>query len=287
MIYDCFQISNELEILDIRLHELAEVVDKFVIVESTVSHSLKPKRLYFNENKDKFKTFKNKIIHIIVKDTPDVTLPWIANDYQFCQMMRGLKNCTSSDIIIFGDLDEVPRADAIRQWKDRPGKLKIFSQTLSQYYLNYIDSAKGPWYGARMTTYRQFLQYKSPWIAKFSHPDVIIPNGGWHLTYMGGIKRIRKKLANMTHQEYNNSRYNTPEHIFTAIYAGEDFLENGFRFKVTSLDFLPDYVRDNQEKFKALLLDENKQVKLSRVKKALLASKKFTRMGLRALRERK
>jgi len=34
MIYDCFIFYNELDILRVRLNELAGVVDKFVIVES-------------------------------------------------------------------------------------------------------------------------------------------------------------------------------------------------------------------------------------------------------------
>ena len=43
-IYDCFLFFNELEILDIRLHEMYEHVDKFVLVESveTFRGNLKP-----------------------------------------------------------------------------------------------------------------------------------------------------------------------------------------------------------------------------------------------------
>lgn len=32
MIFDCFTFFNELELLELRLHELAGVVDKFVLV---------------------------------------------------------------------------------------------------------------------------------------------------------------------------------------------------------------------------------------------------------------
>ncbi len=39
MIYDCFIFFNELELLEIRLNTLENVVDKFVIVESTISFS--------------------------------------------------------------------------------------------------------------------------------------------------------------------------------------------------------------------------------------------------------
>jgi beta-1,4-mannosyl-glycoprotein beta-1,4-N-acetylglucosaminyltransferase len=33
MVYDCFTFYNELDLLEIRLHTLADVVDRFVLVE--------------------------------------------------------------------------------------------------------------------------------------------------------------------------------------------------------------------------------------------------------------
>ena len=65
MIYDCFMFFNELDILDIRLNMLNPFVDKFVIVESTITHSGKPKRLFYNENKERYKKFNDKIIYIV------------------------------------------------------------------------------------------------------------------------------------------------------------------------------------------------------------------------------
>lgn len=278
MIYDCFQISNELEILDIRLHELADVVDKFVIVESTVSHACKPKRLYYEENKPQFKQYKNKIIHVIVDETPDVTLPWIVNDYQFCQIKRGLKHCTQSDIILFGDVDEIPRANAILEGRKLPGKLKVFEQDLYQYYLNYKD---GPWYGTRMSLYKDFMSYESPWVAKFSKPDTVIPDGGWHFSSIGGVKKIQEKIANMTHQEFNNDRYNTPEQIRRAIRDGKDIFGHGLKFKVTNMESLPYYVQSNIHKFNNLILFE---MNISFQSNLLLEVLKYLRLVFRRLR---
>ena len=39
MIYDCFCFFNELDLLEIRLNELNPVVDKFVLVEATMTHN--------------------------------------------------------------------------------------------------------------------------------------------------------------------------------------------------------------------------------------------------------
>ena len=70
MIFDCFPFFNELDLLEIRLRLLNKIVDKFVLIESNRTFSLKKKKLYFLENKERFGKYENKIIHIIVKDTP-------------------------------------------------------------------------------------------------------------------------------------------------------------------------------------------------------------------------
>ena len=66
-IYDCFQFFNEEEVLDIRLNVLNELVDFFVIVESTTDHQGNNKKLNFNKNK--FRKFEKKIIYVVVEDT--------------------------------------------------------------------------------------------------------------------------------------------------------------------------------------------------------------------------
>jgi len=54
-IYDCFTFFNELEILDLRLKELNNHVDYFVLVEATLTHTGKSKDLIFEKNKNKFR----------------------------------------------------------------------------------------------------------------------------------------------------------------------------------------------------------------------------------------
>ena len=68
-IYDCFQYFNEEHIADLRFNILDEFVDYFVIVESTVNHQGKSKKLQFDINK--YQKFKKKIRYIIVDDTPE------------------------------------------------------------------------------------------------------------------------------------------------------------------------------------------------------------------------
>ena len=67
-IFDCFQYFNEEHIAELRFNILDKFVDSFVIVESTVNHQGKPKKLHFDIAK--YKKFKNKINYIVVADTP-------------------------------------------------------------------------------------------------------------------------------------------------------------------------------------------------------------------------
>ena len=54
-----------------RLKLLNNVVDKFVLVESKFTHAGDPKPLYFKENIENFKSYEDKIVHIVIDKFPD------------------------------------------------------------------------------------------------------------------------------------------------------------------------------------------------------------------------
>ena len=62
---DCFTFYNELDLLEMRLEEMYDIVDNFVIVEATKTFVGKEKKLFFlktinNVMKNIFKIFKSK-----------------------------------------------------------------------------------------------------------------------------------------------------------------------------------------------------------------------------------
>lgn len=113
-IYDCFTFFNELGILEIRLNELYDVVDYFVIVEAKKTHSGQQKELYFQANRDKFKKFEDKIIYIVT-DLPPIKNNdrWELENYQRDQIDKGLSKCNDDDIILISDADEIPKKEDI------------------------------------------------------------------------------------------------------------------------------------------------------------------------------
>ncbi|MFN9998340.1 MAG: hypothetical protein ACK52X_01820, partial [bacterium] len=49
-----------------------------------------------------------------------------------------------------------------------------------------------------------------------------IYNGGWHFSYLGGVKSIFKKVRAFAHQELNNEHFLDEDRIETCLKKGED-----------------------------------------------------------------
>ena len=120
-IFDCFQYFNEEHVADLRFNVLDEFVDFFVIVESTVNHQGKPKKLHFDIAK--YKKFKNKINYIVVDDTPeDIKKPHeggesLVEQHQRNSLMKGLKNASDNDLVILSDVDEIPNLNKLNEYR--------------------------------------------------------------------------------------------------------------------------------------------------------------------------
>src|SRR5579859_7699219 len=144
MVYDCFTFFNELDLLEIRLNVLNSVVDKFVLVEATLTHQGKPKPLYYNENKARYSGFHDKIIHVIVDKYPDYEgkSSWVLEHHQRNMIMQGLKECQPDDTILISDLDEIPRPELIKVYEHSKG-IKIFRLSVYYYFINCVNSSAG------------------------------------------------------------------------------------------------------------------------------------------------
>ena len=137
MVYDTFTFFNELDLLEIRLNELNDVVDKFVLTEATLTFQGKPKPLYFNENKQRFKSFEGKIIHVVVDQYPEnpADNSWIYEHHQRDMIAKGLRNCLPEDTIIVSDIDEIPDPEKVKSTLTSDA-IKIFKQRMFYYFLN-------------------------------------------------------------------------------------------------------------------------------------------------------
>jgi beta-1,4-mannosyl-glycoprotein beta-1,4-N-acetylglucosaminyltransferase len=221
-IIDCFIFYNELELLTYRLNLLKSVVDYFIIVESTHTHSGKNKELYFQNNSEMFSEFKNKIIHIVVEDFPykenvniDNNEQWANEKFQRNCISRGINQLKlqDKDIITICDLDEIPDPEILLKLKNNNQDIGIQIIELDFYYYNLHCKRKEKWYHTKILSYHKYNELNlTPDDIRFTSVPVI-KNAGWHLSYFGNVEFIKNKLMNFAHQEYNSENYTNIETI--------------------------------------------------------------------------
>jgi len=286
MIFDCFLFFNEFELLEIRLNELNDVVDKFVLVEATKTHQGKDKPLYFNDNKAQYYGFLEKILHIVVSDFKNLNDPWQTENDQRNKIYEGLQTCSPEDQIIISDLDEIPRPDKINEAKKLSG-IKIFEQQMYYYFINCMNTTKigrkrnFKWYGPIMANFKYFktpqqlrnmcinlmgIYHPNPLYRIYGHlyfyllkvfnrnPIHIVENGGWHFSYLGGVKKIIEKIESLAHSEYNLGDYKNPDKIETFINSGKDIFGRKLQYQFVKLDStFPSYILRNEKKYRNLI----------------------------------
>lgn len=200
MIYDTFIFFNELDLLELRLREMESVADRFVLAESNKTFRGESKPMFFNDNASRFAAWMDRIIYVPVFDMPDGDDPWKREHHQREAIRRFLLNhVAEDDVILLSDADEIPHA---RQFKEMyrlqfPPVVTLHMRAY-YYYLNCRDrwdwfSAKA-FRGAVLKAHTMF-QLRHYGIAQ----NAIIPDCGWHFTYMGGVDRIHQKVRAFSH----------------------------------------------------------------------------------------
>jgi beta-1,4-mannosyl-glycoprotein beta-1,4-N-acetylglucosaminyltransferase len=290
-IFDCFMFFDEEMLLEIRFNELDKYVDKFVITESTYTHSGKAKKLIFDIKK--YSKFKDKIIHIIVDKEPTKILDIFDSDspdhknskfimnavqrenYQRNCLVKGLKEASSSDLILISDLDEIPNLKYLDLSKIK-NNLILFKQINFYYKFNlYLENFD--WYGVKGC---RFKDLKSPqWLRNikakkypFWRLDTIfsktkaqnvyfIDNGGWHFSYFKDAKGIEDKLKSyLHHREYDLEplgldriksmlKDNIPVYNLNTDMRKSKF-EGSKPLKLSNEIELPSFIKNNFDKFK-------------------------------------
>ena len=276
MIYDCFPFFNELDLLEIRLHELANVVDQFVLVESTRTFQKNPKPLHYALNKARFKEFEHKITHVVVDDFPGFFYkfrrprPWDYSNFQKNKVSEALRSCKPDDIILISDLDEIPAAQQINNVKDKQGVF-VFQQLLCHFFLNYVavEAPEEPsltkhkeyiyWKGTVMIRFKDFKNFKTTRMMRDRNDDSVIQvmEGGWHFSSLGDQDNLIQKLKAWEHSKEQPYSYEelitNPKRLEEIIAAGEDVFGRPYRFKtIPPIGFLPAYLNENLKKFEHL-----------------------------------
>lgn len=239
-VYDCFMYhgtDTDRRLLALRLAETAQVVDRWVLVESQQTHSGQPKPLHFStghRHDPEIAPYADRII-VVQVDLPHDASPTARENVQRAAIADGLYACgvQLEDWVLVSDLDEIPSADAIGRVlrAEYPG-VYAFAQRLSYYYVNCVASNQ-PWHGTRMARWRDIPNTQ---VLRFLGGHNVT-NGGWHLSYLGGTDEIRKKIEAYLHQEFNAPQFTAADHIAACLREGHDlFGREGMTFAMQPID---------------------------------------------------
>ena len=257
-IVDCFTFYNEFDLLMYRLTVLYDIVDHFVLVESTHTHTGRQKLLYYNENKQMFSRFSDKIIHVIVDDFPhkypdinfDAGEQWINERFQRDQIGKGIARLTleGDDVITVTDLDEIPDPNVLSIIKRDAIQFDIYSLEMDMYYYNLNCKVTGElWIHPKIFKYAAYVKLNKLCSELRFHTCPAIKNGGWHLSYFGDARQIQNKIINFSHQEFNQSQFTDIDKINERVSTGTDLYDRSnpiIRIPICDNKYLP--VRYNE-----------------------------------------
>jgi beta-1,4-mannosyl-glycoprotein beta-1,4-N-acetylglucosaminyltransferase len=209
---------NEVELLDLRLRTLDSIVDYFVIAETNITHTGKPKPYYFDYFKFQFKKYDRKIIHVKVPLEPNIN-PWIVENAHRDLIGLGIKDAGPEDYIIISDADEIPNPKAVLCGIDLGYEQFGLLQKLFYYYVN--CQAVQMWYGSMVWKRKHIPSPQYVRNRRGGDPHGM-ENGGWHYSFLGGAEKIMLKLHSFSEQQVNTPDVNNEENIKRCLESGED-----------------------------------------------------------------
>ncbi len=287
-IFDCTTYFNEPLIMDVRFNILNEHVSKFIIVESTYSHSGEKKKINFDKNL--YPQFKDKIKHIIIDKEPENILDidntnidikkrmnsMLRISLQRNEALKACKEASEEDYIFYSDNDEIPNFNEINFNKNK-SKFIIFEQKLFYYKFNLLND-RIFWYGTKGAKKKYIksisdLRHIKPKKYPFWRIDTlfsknkfinlkIIKNGGWHFTQLKKPEDLFEKIKNDEHHnEFDKLDINVDyiKNMIDNKFIEYDHLSDststskiGNRFKLKSIDInsnMPIYLKKNIKKY--------------------------------------
>lgn len=209
-VFDTFLFSGigtELDLLECRLFELEDSVDHHVIVEGTTTFQGQPKPLTFLDHERRFEHWRDRITYI--RHTPSTKVPgkepgdaW-AREHSSRQVVGealGFAGADPGDIVLHGDVDEIPSREAIASLREHESEITPCKLQL-RFFMFAVDwEVPWPWHAPSVMRYGQlsdFTQLRETGWPVWQH---VMP-AGWHLTWLGGEQAAREKVHAFSHVE--------------------------------------------------------------------------------------
>ena len=210
-VFDTFLFSGigtELDMLECRLTELEDSgIHRHVIVEGTRTFQGTEKPLVFRENASRFSRWASRIEYVTLY--PGTSRPgkqpgdhWAREHASRQAVWRGLAGAEPGDIIIHGDVDEIPTPAAVESLREHaeevvPSKLQA---RWANFAVDWLMPGQYPWTAPsvmRLGQLDDFTLLRETGWPTWPHARP----GSWHLTWLGGPKAIAEKVSCFSHPE--------------------------------------------------------------------------------------
>lgn len=201
-IYDVCMFFNENDLLEVKLNEQWDHINKFIIIESLQTHEGHSKIQNFD--KDRFKKYDDKIIYILLHSLDDtydshpyllpstpMTDSWAREKIQtnYCLNIFNDLGLSDNDQIMWGGLDEIVSSKTLSELIKDDHSIVSFNLTYFIYKLNIKWNSQA---GTCITSYANYKKFLPSEIReKFMGQNNIILNAGWHFT---GLSRNKENL---------------------------------------------------------------------------------------------
>lgn len=218
--------------LEKRLEYLYETVDLFLIVESNYTFSGNHKPLHFLNNQLRFKKYLGKILYcpyyvdisrydLSTKDKGEFFAIEIDQREHIGHMLKFFPN---DAIVIFGDVDEIPIKNKIHEaiYGLKQSGFETIRFDCEMFLYNFNQKQVMDWCGS-IVCYNSYIQrVGAQWARSSRVYNAALNKAGYHLSYWGSAERIKYKIENFAHTEYNKEEYTAVDKIQERIDKGID-----------------------------------------------------------------
>lgn len=228
-VYDVIIFSVELEMLELRLQELYEAVDTFVIVESNTTFTGKPKKLGFDASR--YARYRDKIRYLTIagRTLAPGEGPFAIEGEQrrsVTELLRSDIQPPEGSLILMSDVDELPSLSAVQLLSSCQAPLPLHLSLKSYVYSFEFPTTAKSW-RAQVHAWSS----TDTWYNHGKNSDNILLDAGWHCSScFSRISDYQFKMQSYSHSDrlFGNRHWRQllqPKVILDHVCQGKDLFD--------------------------------------------------------------